>query len=112
LLLHYFFYSIGIQVTQAYQDIQTITLPDTRWESVQWIKDHMHTGSHIGREHYISPIEKYTEQFHVSYLGYFAVVSNPKSILKKPRLLDSQQWRLWSFSKFCIKIPKRSTDIQ
>lgn len=74
------FVSIGDQVIQAYQYIQIITLPDTRWESVQWIKDHMPTGSHIGREHYTPPIEKYTEQFHVSYLGYFAVVSNPKEL--------------------------------
>jgi len=40
----------------------------------------MPTGSHIGREHYTLPIEKYTERFHVSYLGYFAVVSKPKEL--------------------------------
>jgi len=74
------FFSIGDQVTQAYQYIQTITLPDTRWESVQWIKDHMPTGSHIGREGFTPPIEKYTEQFHVSYLGWIAVVSNPEEL--------------------------------
>jgi 4-amino-4-deoxy-L-arabinose transferase-like glycosyltransferase len=72
--------SIYGQVVRAQQHVRNITLPDTRWVSIRWVEENLPPGSGIGREHYTPPIEKYTDQFQVVYLGYFALVSNPEKI--------------------------------
>ena len=64
------------QVAQSLRHIHKITLPDTRWVSLQWIISHLPPGSKIGREHYTPPVEHYSAQFHVVYLGYHALLNN------------------------------------
>ncbi len=72
--------SITPQVIRAGQYIRKITLPDTRWVSMQWIKDHLPEGSWIGRGHYTPPIEKHSKKFLVRYLGYNAVLSRSEEV--------------------------------
>ena len=73
----------------AVNHIQRITLPDTRWVSLQWTVQNVPPGAHIGREHYTPPVEKYTEQYDVSYLGYFAVDRKPKEVGKLDYMIVS-----------------------
>jgi 4-amino-4-deoxy-L-arabinose transferase-like glycosyltransferase len=63
------------QIVRARSYIREITLPDTRWLSMQWIEQNVPEGARIGREHYTPPVEELSDRFNVSYLGYFALVS-------------------------------------
>ena len=68
------------QIARAREEIRLITLPDTRWVSLQWIQANLPLGTRIGREHYTPPIEAFTDRYDVEYLGYFAVARQPNAI--------------------------------
>ncbi len=60
-----------------------LTMPDTRWESLQWIMAHLPPGSIIGREGYTPPIEHYAPQYRVTALGISGLVrglNGPKAV--------------------------------
>ena len=43
--------SISGQIARSYKEIRLLTLPDTRWASLQWIQAKLPSGARIGREH-------------------------------------------------------------
>jgi 4-amino-4-deoxy-L-arabinose transferase-like glycosyltransferase len=75
------------QLSRDHKTVRASTLPDSRWVALKWIDEHLPAGSHIGREHYTPPIEKYSDRFHVSYWGLFAV-ARPRDTAEKIRSLD------------------------
>lgn len=79
------------QVLSAINHVQRITLPDTRWVSIQWIKQHLPSGSYIGRERYTPPIEKYSQQYLVHNLGFFAVARKPEEVKKLDYMIVSSK---------------------
>jgi hypothetical protein len=72
--------SISGQIARSYEEIRLLTLPDTRWASLQWIQANLPSGARIGREHYTPPIEEFTDRYDAEYLGYFAVARQPQAI--------------------------------
>lgn len=81
------FISTYSQVVYAHQTIQEMTLPDTRWVGLLWIQENLPPGAHIGREHYTPPVEKYTDKYSVSDMGYFPFAKK-KEIIEKIRTFD------------------------
>jgi hypothetical protein len=65
--------SISGQIERDQELLRTTNLPDTRWVGLKWIEEHLPAGSHILRERYTPPLEKYSGKFHVSYAGMFPV---------------------------------------
>lgn len=74
--------SVWGQASQSIAHIRKITLPDTRWISLQWIEENLPAYSRIGREHYTPPIERYTEKFRALYLGFFGTIKYPAELEK------------------------------
>lgn len=72
--------SIWGQLYSSISHINRITLPDTRWVSVEWIINSIPPGSKIGREHYTPPIEDWSDKYRSKYLGYFAVIKRPEIV--------------------------------
>jgi hypothetical protein len=72
--------SVWRQADAAIDHIRTITLPDTRWVSLEWIQANMLPGTRIGREHYTPPIERFSDQFDVVYLGFFGAIKQPDAV--------------------------------
>ena len=72
--------SVYMPAVETLEHIKSITLPDTRWISIEWIRQNIPDGSYIGREHYTPPLEKYTRSHRVAYLGYFAVARRPEAV--------------------------------
>lgn len=64
------------QLMISVRHIDRITLTDTRWISLQWIEQNLPGHASIGREHYTPPIEKYSDRFAVTYLGFFGAIRN------------------------------------
>ncbi|WP_455244462.1 ArnT family glycosyltransferase [Petrachloros mirabilis] len=81
--------SIIPNVLTSLDYIRQVTLPDTRWVSLLWIRDNVPVGSNIGREFYTPPVEEYSEDFRVSCLGYFAVVRKPREVMKQDFMILS-----------------------
>ncbi len=74
--------SVWQQIVIVLDHIAFITLPDTRWVSIKWIKKNLPSGSIVGRERYTPPIEKYTEKFNISYFRSFDVGYLDYSVVK------------------------------
>ena len=72
--------SVLLPTIRTIQYLRLITLPDTRWVSIEWIEQNLPEGATIGREHYTPPLEDYTDKFNVIPLGYYAVVRKPEAI--------------------------------
>ncbi len=83
--------SVSGQISRAYEEVRLITLPDTRWVSLQWIQENVPSGTRIGREHYTPPIEEFTDRYDVEYLGYFAVANKPREIARLDYMVVSSQ---------------------
>lgn len=66
--------SIYGQALSTASEVRYMTLPDTRWIAVQWIKKNLPAGIRIGREHYTPPIEKYSDNYRVIYLDLFGLL--------------------------------------
>lgn len=81
--------SVWQQGALVVDHVRKITLPDTRWESLVWIKDNLPPGSRIGREHYTPPVEKYTKKFNAVYLGFFAVFRQQQALKKLDYMIVS-----------------------
>jgi hypothetical protein len=81
--------SVYMPTVNAVEHINTITLPDTRWKSIEWIKQNIPEGSYIGRENYTPPLEEYTKSYRVVYLGFYAVVQKPEEVLKLDYMIVS-----------------------
>lgn len=68
------------QAAESVAYVRRITLPDTRWTSIAWLESNIPAGSTIGREHYTPPLENYSDDFPVTYLGYGAVAARPDEV--------------------------------
>jgi 4-amino-4-deoxy-L-arabinose transferase-like glycosyltransferase len=64
-----FMFMAGPLLSKSFDETYSTTLPDTRWLSVQWIQNHIPRGSTIARENYTPPIEHFSKNFNVIYLG-------------------------------------------
>lgn len=66
--------------TTSFSDVISKNLPDTRWISMQWIKDNIPAGSVIAREHYTPPVEQFKSDLKVIQLGISGLVNNGSKI--------------------------------
>lgn len=66
--------SVWNQAERSMAHIRQITLPDTRWISLQWIEENFPAGTKIGREHYTPPVELNSSRFNSYYLGFFGAI--------------------------------------
>ncbi len=71
------FIIIHNQSMRTIKYVQQITLPDTRWVSIDWIKNNIPKESRIGRESFTPPIEQFSKDFFVTQLGFCGLVCNP-----------------------------------
>lgn len=81
--------SVYVPTVKIVKYVNRITLPDTRWISIEWIKQNIPKGSFIGREHYTPPLEEYTKCYKVVSLGYFAVAEKPEDIQRLDYMIVS-----------------------
>jgi 4-amino-4-deoxy-L-arabinose transferase-like glycosyltransferase len=81
--------SVYMPTIKTIKYINNITLPDTRWVSIEWIKQNIARGSNIGREHYTPPLEEFTKSFKVVYLGYFAVAAKQEDVQRLDYMIVS-----------------------
>lgn len=73
-------YSISNWALFSYEHVRQITLPDTRWISLEWINSNIQSGSKIGREPYTPPVEQYTDKFTVTFFGHYGMVKEKNKI--------------------------------
>ena len=83
--------SISGQIARSREEIRVLTLPDTRWASLQWIRENLPAGARLGREHYTPPVEEWTDQFQARYLGYFAVLHRMPEIRRMDYMVVSSE---------------------
>ena len=76
-------------IKKAFIHIKRITLPDTRWISLQWVDKNLPISSRIGREQFTPPIEEYTDKFKAKWLGYFAVARRPEKVKEMDYMIVS-----------------------
>lgn len=77
------------QAARSVNEIRLLTLPDSRWVSLQWIRANLPPGVRIGREHYTPPIEEFTDAYRAEYLGYFAVPQRMQDIQRMDYMVVS-----------------------
>jgi hypothetical protein len=87
--------SVYMQAVKTLKHVNHITLPDTRWVSIEWLKKNIPEGSGIGREFYTPPLEKHTNRFKVVYLGFGAVAKKPEDVQKLDYMIVSSFDYLW-----------------
>ena len=87
------------QLMVSIRHIDRITLPDTRWLSLLWIDQNLPRYASIGREHYTPPIEKYTDRFVVTYLGFFGAIRNPERLAALDYVIVSSE----DYERFLIR---------
>jgi len=81
--------SLCMPAVAAVRYVNRITLPDTRWVSIEWIKRNIPEGSSIGREYYTPPIEEYTDSHEVVFLGTFAVARKLEDVERMDYMIVS-----------------------
>jgi hypothetical protein len=89
LLIAVLVFSIYKPTVKTVKYINRITLPDTRWVSIEWIRRNIPEGSYIGRENATPPLEKYTRSYKVFPLGYFAVARRPEYVRRMDYMIVS-----------------------
>ena len=89
--------SVWQQIVVVLNHIEWITLPDTRWVSIEWIKMNLPSGSIVGREPFTPPVEKYTGKFNIRYFDIFDLAYLDYSVVKK---LDYMILSFFSYGKF------------
>jgi hypothetical protein len=81
--------SVYTPTVKTVKYVNRITLPDTRWVSIEWIKKNIPEGSYIGRENYTPPLEEYTKSYKVVSLGFFAVAEKPEDVQRLDYMIVS-----------------------
>jgi len=81
--------SVYMPTIETVKYVNRITLPDTRWVSIEWIKKNIPEGSYVGRENYTPPLEEYTKSYKVVSLGYFAVAEKPEDVQRLDYMIVS-----------------------
>jgi len=61
--------SVYGQASACVHEAYRSTLPDTRWISLNWVRDHIPAGARIGRNFYGPPIEAYSDAYEISFLS-------------------------------------------
>ena len=97
--------SVYTQATETVKYINTINLPDTRWVSIEWIKKNIPEGSTIGREHYTPPLEEYTDNYKVTFLGIVALPRKLEEIEKLEYMILSSE----DYDRFLKEVEKNDS---
>jgi len=86
------------QVGIAREEIRKLTLPDSRWVSLQWIVKNIPAGTSIGRERYTPPVQVFADRYRVTNLGFFSL-TREKAVSKIPAL-DYVVLSSYNFERF------------
>ncbi len=83
-------------VNKAISDIQNKNLPNTRWESISWIKDNIPAGSKLAIVAYGPPVKTYIKQLKVLNLG----IPGTKNYDHSSKFDDSVQYIVMSSGSY------------